>query len=484
MDTRRIYAIAQEAFIYWERLSISQRLTYFRALRSTLADQGDEIAELLHRITGKLPFEALTAEILTVISTISYWEREATSQLKPHSVRTPLLLWGRRSWVEYRPLGVVLIIAPWNYPLQLTLIPALGALLAGNAVILKPSEVTSELDVYLKRLFIDAGFPPGLVQVVSGDGEVGAALVQGDPDLVFFTGSVTTGRKIQLEAARKLIPTILELGGKDPLIVLEDAPLERAIRGALWGSYTNCGQVCLGTEHIYVQHQVYQSFLKGFVMEAQQLSLGAMTSVQQVQLVREQVEDALAKGASLALGTHPQYWPQDSLELEPIVLVDVRDDMLITQQETFGPVVSITPFADDEEVIRLANGTSYGLGASIWSKDLQRARRIARQLVAGNISINDTMITVANPHLPFGGLKNSGLGTYHGTEGLRVFCTQRAIMESKGRVSSELNWFPYTMEKEALIHELIKNVYGSQKRWWKVVPKVLNPRLWWSKEPN
>jgi acyl-CoA reductase-like NAD-dependent aldehyde dehydrogenase len=478
MDKRPIYATAREAFHDWRQLSVAERLTFLRAFRRTLADQGEQIAELLQKTTGKLPFEALTAEIFTVLTTISYLEHVAAQQLKPRAVRTPVLFWGRRSWVEYHPVGVVLVIAPWNYPLQLTLIPALSALLAGNAVIIKPSEVTTELDAHFRRLFDQAGFPEGLVQIVSGDGEVGASLVKGEPDLIFFTGSVATGQKIQMEAARSLVPTILELGGKDPLIILEDAPLERAVQGALWGSYTNCGQVCLGTERIYVQREIYPIFLERFLQEARLLKVGSMTSWQQVEQVRAQVEDALAKGARLALGSPPQDWVHDSLELKPMVLTDVNEEMAIAHQETFGPVVTITPFTSDDEVIRLANATPYGLGASVWSKDLDRARELAEQLVVGNISINDTMITVANPHLPFGGLKKSGLGSYHGAEGLRAFCTQRAVMESKGRVNSELNWFPYTPEKEALLQALIKNVYGSERSWWRIVPKALNPRLW------
>lgn len=482
MDVAQIYSTAEEAARHWKSLSIQGRLTYFRSFQKVLADRAEDLSKILQQTTGKPAFEALTAEILTVLTTISYWEREGARQLLPVKTRTPLLFWGRRSWIEYHPMGVVLIIAPWNYPLQLTLIPALSALLAGNAVILKPSEVTSELDGYLEKLFAEAGFPAGLVQIVSGDGEVGAALVQGDPDLIFFTGSVATGRKIQQAAANKLIPTILELGGKDPLIILEDAPLERAVQGALWGSFTNCGQVCLGTERIYVQEQIYGDFLERFLQEAQQVTLGTMTWTHQVQVVKDQVADAIAQGARLVLGDHPQTWDADSLQIKPLVLVDVHGGMNIATQESFGPVVSITPFSSDEEVIRLANATAYGLGASVWSQDLVRARSIASRLEAGNISINDTMITVANPHLPFGGVKNSGLGAYHGPEGLRVFCTTRAVMESKGRARSELNWFPYTSEKEALIRALVKNVYGSQRRWWKVIPKALIPPLWWPKK--
>lgn len=463
MDVSTIFSAAKEAGQKWSRLSVAERLSYLRRFRLLVADKAVELGEILQRTTGKLQFEALTAEILTVVDTLRYWEKHAARQLKPCRKTTPFLLFGRRSWVEYKPRGVVLVIAPWNYPFQLSMIPTLGALLAGNAVILKPSEVTSELDAVFSDLFLQAGFPEDLVQVVSGDGSVGAALTGGKPDLIFFTGSVATGKVIQREAASDLIPTILELGGKDAMIVLDDAPLRRAIQGALWGSFTNCGQVCLGTERIFVQESVHDIFLQELEAGARELQLGKLTSLRQVQVIGEQMEDALSKGARLITGTPPSNWEQNSLHIEASIISGLSPDMIMTHTETFGPVVSVTPFSSLEEAVHLANGTSYGLGASVWSKDLGKAKRLASKLHVGNVSINDTMITIANPHLPFGGFKTSGLGAYHGEGGLRVFCLQVAVMASRGKKGTELNWFPYTEEKEQLVVELIKTLYGSRK---------------------
>lgn len=478
MDVAQTYRVAREASKRWRNTSVKERLIYFRTLRSLLVDQASDIADLLHEVTGKPRFEALTAEVLTVIDTIAYWEKHALRQLKPQAISTPKLLFGRRSWVEYRPRGVVLVIAPWNYPFQLTLIPTLSALLAGNAVVLKPSEVTNKLDYFLQELFSQAEFPSGLVQVVSGGSKTGADLVESSPDLIFFTGSVKTGKTIQKVAANNLIPTILELGGKDSMIVLKDANLERSIQGALWGGYTNCGQVCLATERIFVQKEIYESFLNGFVQAVKQLSTGQLTSLEQVQVVKTQIEDALGKGASLVAGAPPEKWEKKSLKIRPLVLVDVNDDMIITHEETFGPVVSVIPFSTLEEAVCLANRTTYGLGASVWSRDLNKAKTVARELVAGNICINDTMVTVANPYLPFGGLKASGFGSYHGERGLQVFCTEIALMESKGKKNRELNWFPYNLEKEELVLELLGTLYGSKKKWWRVLKKAIHSKNW------
>lgn len=465
MDTAKLYAAARSAQVQWAELEVQERLRSLTRFRRLIGDWAVELAEELERAAGKPQFEALTAEILTVADTIKYWEKHGERILKERRVRTPLLLAGRRSWIEHRPRGVVLVIAPWNYPFQLSLIPSLAALLAGNAVILKPSEVTGALDVLLAQLFQDAGFPDDLVKVVSGDGAVGAALVAGEPDLIFFTGSVATGRKIQEQAARHLIPTILELGGKDAMIILEDAPLERAVQGALWGAYANSGQVCLSTERILVHQDLYAEFVEKFKKQAGDLKLGRMTSPTQVQVVREQVEEALAQGAQLVVGAPPSTWEPNSLTLSPLVLTGVGSQAALSRAETFGPVVTVTPFAKEEEAVRLANSTTYGLGASVWSRDLSRARRVAKQLQAGNISINDTMITVANPHLPFGGVKESGLGSYHGEQGLLAFCRPTAVMESRGSRRTELNWFPYTPEKNELLVELLKKLYGTTGSW-------------------
>ena len=478
MDVNLIYSQARKRFESWKDTSLAERTTYLRALRHVMIDSVDEIVEVIHQSTGKVAFEALTAEVLTVVDTIAYWEKEAHKILGTHKIPTPLLLQGRRSWIEYKPRGVVLVISPWNYPFQLSAIPMLAAVLAGNTVIVKPSEVTPEIGGLLARLVARAEFPKDVIQIIDGGKDVGADLVSGQPDFIFFTGSVRTGKEIQKAAAEHLIPTVLELGGKDAMIVFDDAPLERAVQGALWGAFTNCGQVCMSTERLYVHKKIYESFSEKLVSALNQLTIGEMTSTAQVQIVRHQVEDALEKGARLLIGVPPSQWEEDSMRIGPIVLVNINEDMAIWNEETFGPVVPLIPFGTEEEVIEFVNLSPFGLSASVWSRDLKRAKKLARRLDVGSVNINDVMITVANPHLPFGGIKHSGLGRYHGCEGLRIFCHETAFMASKGTRRSELNWYPYTQEKYDFVSSVLQNMYGRKKRWGRIIKKAVNPRIW------
>jgi acyl-CoA reductase-like NAD-dependent aldehyde dehydrogenase len=478
VDVNLLYSQARRSFGVWKDTSLSERLDYLRALRYVMVESVDEIVDVIQKSTGKVAFEALTAEVLTVIDTIAYWEKEAHKILGIRKVPTPLLLQRRRSWIEFKPRGVVLVISPWNYPFQLTAIPMLAAVVAGNTVIVKPSEVTPEIGGLLARLIEKAGFPEDVVQIIDGDGDVGAALVSGKPDFIFFTGSVRTGKEIQKTAAEHLIPTVLELGGKDAMIVLDDAPLERSVNGALWGAFTNCGQVCMSTERLYVQKGIYESFSEKLVSALQHVTMGEMTSAAQVQIVRDQIEDALEKGARLLVGVPPSQWEEDSMEIRPTVLVNVNEDMAIWHEETFGPVVPLIPFESEKEVVESVNGSPFGLSASVWSQDLKRGKKLAEQLDAGSININDVMITVANPHLPFGGVKASGLGRYHGCEGLRVFCHETAFMASKGTRRTELNWYPYTEEKYDFVLSVLENIFGRKKRWGRIIKKAVNPRIW------
>jgi acyl-CoA reductase-like NAD-dependent aldehyde dehydrogenase len=309
--------------------------------------------------------------------------------------------------------------------------------------------------------------------VAHGGRELGAALVEGHPDYIFFTGSVRTGRMVAEAAARQLIPVTLELGGKDPMIVFADAPLERAVQAALWGGLMNSGQVCMSVERVYVERSIFDRFVLGLVEEVGRLrqgredgsDIGAMTSLQQVEIVRSQVEDALARGARLLTGQPPSNWDLSrGLFVPPMVLTDVTPDMKVMREETFGPVLPVMPFDSEDEAITLANDTPYGLSASVWSRDVNRARRVASRLVCGNALVNDVVITVANHHLPYGGEKASGIGRYHGEVGMRQFCVQTSVMVDKGRRRRELNWFPYA-GKYALFRELAASFYGPTRHW-------------------
>lgn len=461
----------KHAFQTWSETTFSERNHYLRALKEIMVERMEEIAKAISLDTGKVITEALTADIMPTIDAIDHLIKHAEKTLTRRKEKTPLLLIGKTSFVEYMPRGVVLVISPWNYPLQLSMVPMVSAIAAGNTVILKPSEVTPYVGKWIEDLFIQAGFPDGVVQVAHGGKEVGAALTNSKPDYIFFTGSVRTGKIIQEIAARDLIPTTLELGGKDPMIVFKDANLERAAKGAVWGAFTNSGQVCMSAERLYVERAVYDQFLQLLKKEISKLKqgtdenadVGSMTFLGQKEIVRTHLEDALTHGAQLLTGSTPDQW-DDGMFLPPTVLTNVNHEMKIIQEETFGPVLPVIPFDSEEEVIQLANDTEFGLNASVWSLNIEKARRVASKLVSGAVVINDVLISVANHHLPFGGAKTSGMGRYHGEAGLRIFCHEKAIVEDSGKKMSEIQWYPYE-GKFPLLLKLFKSYFSSNRNW-------------------
>ncbi|WP_253957364.1 aldehyde dehydrogenase family protein [Paenibacillus oleatilyticus] len=455
----------------WRQTPVAERLTYLRRIRYYITEHFEECAELIVEATGKPLVEAATHELFIVADAIKHVESCAVKTLKTRKAKTPLTLFGKQSAISYHPRGVVLVIAPWNFPFQLAMIPALSALTAGNSVIIKPSEVTPLVGKLMERIFAAAGFPEGLVQIAHGDGTLGARLIEAEPDYIFFTGSVQTGARIQQEAAKRLIPTTLELGGKDPMIVFADANLERAVRGAVWGSLANSGQACISVERIYVERSVYADFTARLKQEVSRLrqngtedtDLGSMTFSKQVDIVSEHVRHALAEGAELECGIHPEQWRlTQGLQVQPIVLTQVNPQMKVMREETFGPVMNVMPFDHEMEAVELANDSSFGLNASVWSRDLTKARRVADLLECGGVCINDVMVTIANPYLPFGGIKRSGIGRYHGEEGLTLFCHQKAVVLDRGTKPAEVNWFPYA-GKYPVFGRLIKSWYGSRR---------------------
>ncbi|HET7656789.1 MAG TPA: aldehyde dehydrogenase family protein, partial [Bacillales bacterium] len=455
----------------WRTRTVAERLPYLRALRHTIVEELDHCVDIIAKDTGKPKMEAMTSEILTTLDAIKYTEDNAEQILQTRKVKTTLLLMGKKSYIAYRPRGVVLVISPWNYPFFLSIVPVISALAAGNSVILKPSEVTPAVGELMMTLFEKAGFPSGTVQVAHGEGDVGSALVEASPDYIFFTGSVPTGKAIQQEAAKQLIPTTLELGGKDPMIVFRDANLERAANGAVWGAMTNSGQMCMGTERLYVEESIYEEFVALLKKKTEELvqdesenaDLGSMTFPKQLKIVKEHVTDALSRGAKMMSGADPDQW-QEGLRIRPMILTDSDSDMKINHEETFGPVVTVTPFDSEEEAVRLANDSSYGLSASVWSENLQKAQQFATRLESGSVCINEVVSFVANPHLPFGGVKNSGIGRYHGESGLRSFCNEQSILIDRGQKRTEVNWFPYK-GKLPSFRKLIISRFGEKTNW-------------------
>ncbi|MFY0759484.1 aldehyde dehydrogenase family protein [Metabacillus dongyingensis] len=469
---QQIYELSKSAFDTWKEKSVKERLSFIRKLKNVMFDRMDEIIEVIANDTGKVKVEAVTADVMPVLDAIAFLEKTAEKSLAARRVQTPAHFWGKKSYIEYMARGTVLVISPWNYPLQLAMVPMLNALIAGNSVILKPSEVTPLVGKYIEHLFMLAEFPKGLVQVAHGGKDVGAALTRGKPDYIFFTGSVATGKKIQEEASKALIPTTLELGGKDPILIFADANLDRAAKGAAWGAFTNSGQVCMSSERIYVEQSVYEEFLEKLQSETLMLKqgtdlnddIGSMTYRGQIDVMKEQLEEAMAGGARLITGSIPRDWDlSQGLFIPPTIVVDVHQKMKLVQEETFGPVVTVMPFQSEEEAIELANDSIYGLNASVWSKDLKKAKRVVSKLVTGNAVINDVMISVVNHHLPFGGVKQSGIGKYHGKHGIRVFCHEKSVFLDRGKKNTEIQWYPY-QNKYPKIRSFLKLLFRKKSK--------------------
>jgi acyl-CoA reductase-like NAD-dependent aldehyde dehydrogenase len=356
----------------------------------------------------------------------------------------------KSSYIQHFPMGVIGIISPWNFPFQLTMVPAISALLAGNTVVIKPSEVTPITGEIMRELFAAAKLPHGVVELIQGDGETGAALSRADIDKIFFTGSVATGRKVMAAAAVKPIPVELELGGKDAMIVCHDANLRRAAKGAVWGGLINAGQMCTSVERILVVDTVHDEFVELLQQEVDRVKVGGpeenadmgpLTFANQLSTIEAHVKDAVHRGAALLRGGKRLDRPGQFYA--PTIMTDVTPEMDIYAEETFGPVLPVMRVRDENDAIRLANDHQYGLTGSVWTGDKKRGLSLAKRMHCGQVNVNDVVISVGNFALPFGGIKASGFGRYHGPEGLLSFTHQKAIMMGGDSEDTEPFWFPY-----------------------------------------
>jgi len=450
----------------WARRSFAERGAALKRYRDVLIDNKDRIVDVIMSETGRPRGDVYPSELLQLCDAIGHWAKIAPRFLADEKVR-PHLLKTKRIYVSFHPLGVVGIIGPWNFPFLLTIGEAVPALMAGNAVVIKPSEVTPLSAVLGAEMAERAGLPAGLLQVVPGYGETGAQLVD-CADMICFTGSVETGKKVAERAAKRLIPITLELGGKDPMVVLRDANIERAANGCVWGGLFNAGQVCMSVERVYVEAPVYDDFVNRVTEKVKRLrqglpensvEIGSMTFPPQLEKVERHVSDAVQKGATVrAGGKRNSNLP--GLYYEPTVLTDVTHDMDIMTDETFGPVIPIMKVRDAEEALRLANDSRYGLTASVWTKDGQQARVLARRLEAGSVCINDCMTNFAVMEAPMGGVKESGLGARHGAQGIRKFCRQQTVVIDRFNSNTEINWYP-TSPRKAKLFRWALNLYRS-----------------------
>ena len=466
-DVARIFARARQAqpeIVSW---GAKKRLEFITRLKAIIIARQADILDRIQADTGKSRTDALTAEIFGTLDHLDYLEKNAGKVLKDRKVPTPFALMGKQSKIYFEPVGTTLIICPWNYPFYQAIVPITLSFVVGNAIIYKPSSATP-LKGLVEELLAQTGFDPAWVQVVYGPGrELGRRLIDQRPDKIFFIGSQRAGRQIMTQAAEQLIPVELEMGGKDPMIVFEDANLERAAAGAIWGAFTNTGQSCTSVEKLYVQDSIYDAFKAILVRETLKMSrgtdsdggsdIGPMTTSAQVKVIANQIEDAREKGATLLTGGD---WDGTSAAIPPILVEDSSDDMLLNQEETFGPVLPIFAFHDEAEAVRRANSDDFGLSASVWSADRQRADRVARAIVTGNVSINNVMLTEGNHALPFGGSKKSGIGRYKGEFGFYCFANIKSILVDKNSGKMEANWFPYTRRKFELFTELTTNIYS------------------------
>jgi succinate-semialdehyde dehydrogenase/glutarate-semialdehyde dehydrogenase len=455
-EVARAVGRAREAQPAWAAKSFHERGRIVMEARRIILRELEEIALLISRETGKPVAEAISLELTPSLDLMQYFARHTATLLSPRRISVgQYWTMGRSSYEMYKPLGVVGIISPWNFPWATPLDEVVMALMAGNAVVLKPSELTPLTGLKIQNVLVRAGLPNGLLQVVTGDGSTGAALVGAGVNKIMFTGSVATGKRVAEAAAKYLIPVVLELGGKDPMVVLDDAHVENAARAAVFGAFANSGQSCSSVERCYVQETIAENFIAKVVNETKRLhqaagtdptaDIGSMSSERQLRIVERHVYEATAHGATALTGgdrlpdAHGPFF-------QPTVLTNVNHQMEVMREETFGPVLPIMTFKTDEEAVRLANDSEFGLTASVWTNNVARGRRLAERIDAGTVMINEVFYTHGIAQTPWGGVKQSGLGRTHGRAGLLELVHAQHIHLNRLPFVPDLWWFPYNTQ--------------------------------------
>jgi acyl-CoA reductase-like NAD-dependent aldehyde dehydrogenase len=463
-DVRLAVGRAREAAGWWSALSYDERGEVLSAWRGLLTRRMDELAHVVHEETGK-PIADATLEIALAIDHLAWAARHARTVLGPHRVGPGLLMANQAASVEYHPLGVVGVIGPWNYPVFTPMGSISYALAAGNAVVFKPSEYTPGVGVWLADAFAQVCPEHPVLQVVTGLGETGAALCRSGVDKLAFTGSAATGRKVMTACAETLTPVVIEAGGKDALLVDEDADLAAAVDAAVWGAMSNAGQTCIGVERVYVHERVYAEFLRRVEQSARELracpgaQLGPITMPGQLPVIRRHIEDALARGGRALIGGPEAVGDRF---VQPTVLVDVPEDALAVTEETFGPTMTVTKVASMDEAVRLTNATRYALGSTVFSR--RRGQELARRIRSGMTAVNSVISFAAIPALPFGGVGDSGFGRIHGADGLREFCYAKAIARQRFRPPLLMTTFRRTPRTDRSFARLVTVLHGRGPR--------------------
>jgi acyl-CoA reductase-like NAD-dependent aldehyde dehydrogenase len=476
-EVRAAVARARVAAAHWSAVPLEERCRRTVKFAEVLMARAEEVIELISAEGGKTRVEALGMEVIVVADLVRYFAKHAPDILAPEPV--PLhLLKHRGSYLHFVPRGVIGIIAPWNFPFSIPMGEALMAVIAGNGVVIKPSEIAPLIALKAKELFDASGLPADLLQIVTGRGTAGVALIDAGIDYCVFTGSVATGKKVAAACGERLIPCTLELGGKAPAVVCADADLDRAANAIAWGGFANSGQVCASVERVYAVAEIHDELVRRVVAIARSLrqgdasvtdadvDIGAMTWDRQLAHVASIVDGAVAAGATVECGgKRPAAGGAGGMFYPPTVLTGVKQEMDILRKEIFGPVIPILSVRDEEEAVRLANDSHLGLLAYVFSQDKVRARQLAERIEAGTVMINDVLSTYAAPETPWGGVKMSGIGRTHSAHGLRDFCQTRHVNYDRLNLGSrEVWWYPYTPRTFKTLLKAAKLLFG--KRFW------------------
>ncbi len=472
---------ARQAQSAWARVALRERCAALARFGDVLFARRGEIAEVVTRETGKPKVEALFTDVLIALDTAQYYSRHTPGLLQPQRVpHHNVAMKAKSGRLFFEPMGVVAIISPWNYPLAVPLGQMIPALAAGNSVVLKPSELAPWCGALLGELFEQAGFPAGLVQIVQGGGEVGAALIEPaggrGPDKVIFTGSVATGRRVAEACARNLIPSVLELGGKDAMIVLADADLEIASSAAVWAAFTNCGQACLSAERVYVDRSIAERFISFCVAKTKKLEVGSgldphvevgpLIRRSAVERVERQLADAVSRGARILCGGKRRADLGECF-FEPTVITDVNHTMELMREETFGPVLAIQAVSSVDEAVRLANDSEFALAASVWTRDSFSGKKVAARLQAGTVQVNDALSAFGICEAPHGGRRASGWGRTHGRDGLRELVQVKYVDADRLPRWPKSWWFGYSQQLTVAADRFLESLFAPTRgqRW-------------------
>ncbi|MDR0784896.1 MAG: aldehyde dehydrogenase family protein [Treponema sp.] len=472
-----IIAKARAAQKQWEKTPYAEKAKRLKKAARFLGRSVDEITRVIREDNGKLALDALATEVLPAILAIGFYIKNGKKFARSRGIGgRSLLMFNKTSRLVFKPYGVVGIISPWNYPFAIPFAEIVMALLAGNAVVFKTASVTPNVGRTIARIFAEAGLPDGLFAYVEAPGkEAGPAFIAGGVDKLFFTGSTATGRELMALAAPRLLPLVLELGGADAAIVRADAELDRAAAGIIWAGFSNAGQSCGGVQRVLVHRAVFAPLLEKLRCLTENLregvDMGPMTTLKQKQAVQGQIDACLAKGAKIAAKSQST---EEGNFLPAVVLTDVTDDTPIMREEIFGPALAVIPVDDDEEALRIANSSAYGLTGSVWSRDRRAARALAARMNAGAVMVNDHLMSHGLAETPWGGFGDSGLGRTHGEAGFReMLKTQVIVDDFLPAVKRNLWWQPYSERVYAGIRAIVELLVGGLSSKIKALPSVL-----------